>query len=52
VHYLLNYSPAAQRFAYGFGPGHDLLSGNAVSAASPPSLEAWGVAIVEEDGTH
>ena len=52
VHYLLNYSPVSRSFPYGFAPGQDLLNGKAASVTSSPALGPWGVAIVEENGSH
>jgi beta-galactosidase len=49
IHYYFNFSPAPQRAAYSYARGTELLSRLPVAKDSALALEAWGVAIVEED---
>jgi beta-galactosidase len=48
MHYYLNYSAAAQSFAYAYGAGADVLTGRAVAAGSSATVGPWDVLIVEE----
>ena len=48
VHYYLNYSNAAQSFAYAYRPGVDLLSQAPVTQGLQLTLKPWDAAIVEE----
>ena len=51
VHYLLNYSPQSIDMPYGFGSGHELLSGKPMGANTKVGLAPWGFALVEEDAS-
>ncbi len=48
VHYYLNYSAQPQTFAYPYGGGTDVLTGNAVASNANLTLSPWDVVIVEE----
>ena len=48
VHYVLNYSAAAQDVSYKFAGGKDLLGNAEVQQGGVVKLGPWGVAIVEE----
>jgi len=49
IHYYFNFSATPQSPAYSYARGTELLSGRPVAANSKLTLEAWGVAIVEEE---
>jgi beta-galactosidase len=49
IHYYFNFSPTPQHAAYAYSGGTELLSNRPVAAAATLALDAWGVAIVEEE---
>jgi beta-galactosidase len=48
LHYYLNYSSAAQTFAYEYGDGSEILQQMVVSHGQSLTLKPWDVAIIEE----
>jgi beta-galactosidase len=48
VHYYFNYADQPASFTYPYAAGAELLSGTAVAAGQPLTLERWGVAVIEE----
>ncbi len=49
LHYYFNFSAKPQRVAYPYGGGTELLSNSSVAKGGALALDAWGVAIVEQD---
>ncbi len=49
LHYLLNFSPHEQTFAYPYGGGLELLGQKPVRPGQSLTLPAWDLAIVRED---
>jgi beta-galactosidase len=48
-HYYFNFSPAPQRVVYPYGAGAELLSNRPVPQGGTLALDAWGIAIVEQE---
>ncbi len=48
IHYLFNYSSAAQTFSYRYGRAQDLLTGKTLGVGQAMTLSPWGVVIAEE----
>jgi beta-galactosidase len=48
LHFYLNYSGEAQKFAYAYGDGDEMLSDGPVGKGQTLTLAPWDVAIVEE----
>jgi len=48
LHYYFNYSSDAQKAAYAYAAGTNLLDGKAVAAGQELTLAPWDLAIVEE----
>jgi len=49
IHYYFNFSAGPQQVVYAHGAGRELVSDHQIKKGEALSLEAWGVAIVEED---
>lgn len=49
VYYYFNYSPGRQTISYPYAKAKELLGNKAVAANSQLVLEAWGIAILEEE---
>ena len=48
LHYYLNYSSEPASFTYTYGPGKDLLTGNALAHGGHATVGPWDVIIAEE----
>ena len=48
LHFLLNFSSETQSLDYAYGPGTDLLTGNAITAKQRITIGPWDLLVVRE----